>query len=162
MFQFESLRIARVLSVAALLGVVGGTFAGDPLTTDAPSVFEVKVTQVQTPAEPTPGTRYEIVYHMEIISVLRSRSGVKPGDTIEVRAYAVTGDATGDGSDTAKAPMLLTDGWMGTAYLRPDSSAGDPAARGRFTVAAGADSFEGLPPGEPSLIYEKWPDGTIK
>jgi hypothetical protein len=151
MFQFHSFRLATAITML----VVGGAFASDALKADAPSVLEVKVVQVQAPAEPAQGSRDEILYRMEVISVIRSNSGVKPGDTIVVRASTPE-----DGAATA--PMPLADGWMGTAYLRPDSTAGGTDGERQFSIAAEAASFEDMPPGEPSLIYRKWPDGTIE
>lgn len=155
MHKFHSFRIATAIAAAMLAVMVGDAFASEALKAEAPSVLEVKVVQVQAPAEPTQGPQSEILYRMQVISVIRSSSGVKPGDTIIVRADAAADDAS-------KAPMRLTDGWMGTAYLRPDAAGGDPEAGPQFAVAAEAASFEDMPPGEPSLIYRKWPDGTIE
>jgi hypothetical protein len=58
--------------------------AGQDLKAGAAAKLEVRVLEAQVPTEQ--GERYDVVYHMEVISVLRSNSGVEPGDIIAVRS----------------------------------------------------------------------------
>jgi hypothetical protein len=90
---------------------------------------------------------------MEVISVLRSTSRVKPGDTIVVRSDALSKDALERGVVAPDVPALLAPGWLGVAYLKPDPKAGGPEARLQFAIAANGASFEDIPPGPPSLRW---------
>jgi hypothetical protein len=155
MFQGHSIRIATVVALGVLLAVCGGARAGQELKAGAAAALEVRVLQVQTPPDPAPGERYDVFYRMEVISVQRSTSRVKPGDTIVVRSYALNKEALDIGVSGPKAPALLAPGWIGLAYLNPDPKDSGPEARWRFTIAANGDSFENLPPAPPSLIYTR-------
>ncbi|NCA73065.1 MAG: hypothetical protein EOM91_24035, partial [Sphingobacteriia bacterium] len=87
----RSTGIAAVGLLAILAGKVGAVLPPDAvegLKTDAQSVLEVKVLQVETP--PSPAERFDVLYRMEILSVLRSTVRVKPGETIQVRSYGVS------------------------------------------------------------------------
>ncbi|CRI66323.1 conserved hypothetical protein [Thiocapsa sp. KS1] len=127
---------------------MGGARAGESLKADAAAQLEVRVLEAQVPGEP--GERYDVLYRMEVISVLRSSARVKPGDTIVVRAYALSKEALDRG---VAGPTLLSPGWLGVAYLNPDPKAGGPDSGRQFVIAANGDSFEDIPPGPPSL---KW------
>jgi hypothetical protein len=87
---------------------------------------------------------------MEVISVLRSSSRVKPGDSIVVRSYALSQDALNTGG---VGPKVLVPGWLGVAYLNPETRAGGPDAGRQFAVAAGDNSFEDIPPGPPAIRW---------
>jgi len=137
MFQVHSIRIATVAALGVFLALWGDARAGADLKAGAAEALEVQVLEAQAP----PGQRDhdEVLYRMEVISVLRSASHVTPGDTIRVRSSASSKEA-------------LAPGWIGVAHLNPDPKAGGPEAHRQF-IAPHGDSFEDLPPGPPSLRY---------
>jgi hypothetical protein len=140
--------------VAIMAGKVGAVLPPDAvegLKADAQAVLEVKVLEVQSAADPA--ERFDVVYRMEIISVLRSTVQVEPGETIRVRSYGVSQALLESGFVGPKVPALLEPGWIGTAYLDPDPQASGPDAGRQFVIAAQGDSFVDLPPGPPSLRY---------
>jgi hypothetical protein len=156
MFQVNSIRIATVVGLGVLLVLWAAALAaGQELQAGAAEALEVRVLEVQTPSEPAQGDRHDVFYRMEVISVLRSASGKNPGDTIVVRSYTLSKEAMESGSAGATAPMSLTQGWIGTAYLNADPGGGGPEAGQRFAVAAGGDSFEDRPETPPSFRYTK-------
>jgi hypothetical protein len=151
MFKVPSIRITTIAALGVLLVLWGNVQAGQDLKAGAPTKLEVRVLEAQVP--PGQGERYDVIYRMEVISVLRSRSRVEPGDTIVVRSYALSKEAMERGVVAPDVPALLAPGWLGIAYLNPDPKAGGPNAGLQFAIAANGDSFEDIPPGPPSL---KW------
>jgi hypothetical protein len=144
MFLGHSIRIATVAALGVLLVLWGDARAGQELKAGAAETLEVQVLEAQVP--PDQGERSEVLYRMKVLSVLRSSpSRVKPGDTIAVRADAL--------SNIALAP-----GWIGVAYLNPDPKASGPEARRQF-IAAGGDSFRENPPTPPSATYTRPGEG---
>ncbi|QVL50415.1 MAG: hypothetical protein KFB96_08285 [Thiocapsa sp.] len=144
--------------LAILAGKVGAVLPPDAvegLKADAQAVLEVKVLEVQTAADPA--GRFDVVYRMEVISVLRATTRVEPGETIRVRSYGVSQALLDRGFVGPKIPALLEPGWIGTAYLDPDPQASGADAERQFTIAAHGDSFVELPPGPPSLKYSVMP-----
>ena len=137
MFQVYSIRIATVAALGVLLVVLGDARAAQELKAGAAEALEVQVLEAQVP--PVQGERQEVLYRMEVISVLRSASRVTPGDIITVRSYALNKET-------------LAPGWIGVAYLNRDPKAGGPEARRQF-IAPHGDSFEDVPPGAPSLRF---------
>ena len=138
MFQVRSIRIATVAALGVLLLLWGDARAVQEPKAGAAETLEVQVLEAQVP--PGQGERSEVLYRMEVLSVLRSSpSRVEPGDTVVVRAYA-------SGNET------LAPGWIGVAYVNPDPKAGGPEARGRF-IAADGDSLVENTPGPPSFRY---------
>jgi len=138
MFQVHSIRIATVAALGVLLVLWGDARAAQEPKAGAAEALEVQVLEAQMP--PGQGERSEVLYRMEVLSVLRSSpSRVKPGDTIVVRSYASSQDA-------------LAPGWIGVAYLNPDPKAGGPEARRQF-IAADGDSLVANPPGPPALRW---------
>jgi hypothetical protein len=137
MFQVHSIRIATIAALGVLLVLWGDARAAQEPKAGAAEAFEVQVLEAQVPAGQ--GERYEVLYRMEVLSVLRATSRVKPGDTITVRSYALSKEA-------------LAPGWIGVAYLNPDPKAGGPEARRQF-IAEHGDSFADVPPGPPSLRF---------
>ncbi|UHD14316.1 hypothetical protein [Thiocapsa bogorovii] len=86
----QSAAIAAFGLLALLTGTVRAVLPPDAVQTlkaGARAVLEVKVLQVQTAAEST--ERFDVVYRMEILSVLRASVPVEPGQTIQVRSYGV-------------------------------------------------------------------------
>jgi hypothetical protein len=144
MFRAHSIRITTVAALGVLLLLWGDAWGERELKTGAAEALEVQVLDAQVP--PSQEERDEVRYRMKVLSVLRSSpSGVKPGDTIAVRAHA--------SSEAALAP-----GWMGIAYLNPDPKASGAEASRQF-IAADSDSFEENPPGPPSLRYTREGEG---
>ncbi|WP_201091528.1 hypothetical protein, partial [Thiocystis minor] len=137
MFQILSLRLATVAALGVLLVLWGDAQAGQALKADAASSLEVRVLEAQV--SPGQGEYDEVLYRMEVISVLRSTSRVTPGDTIVVRAYTLSKEAMDRGSVGSTVPALLAPGWLGVAYLNPV-----PKSRGQFAIAANGDSFEDI------------------
>ncbi|MBK5962571.1 hypothetical protein CCR95_00200 [Thiocystis minor] len=148
MFQVQSIRIATLAALGVLLVLWGDARAEQDRKEDAAAALEVKVLEAQVPREQ--GDRDEVIYRMEVISVLRSTAQVTPGDIIVVRADAVSQEARDRG---VVGPAVLAPGWLGVAYLNPDPKAGGPEAHQQFTIAANGDSFEDIPPGPPAV---KW------
>jgi hypothetical protein len=153
MFQVPSIRIAPILALGTLLALWAGAQAGQELKAGAAAALEVRVLDVQLPPDPPRGERHDVLYRMKVVSVLRSTSGVKPGDTIVVRALASNKEAPDKGLSGPKAPAPLAPGWIGIVYLNPDPKASGPEAA--FVMAANGDGFEDLPPAPPSLIYTR-------
>jgi hypothetical protein len=150
MFQVHSMRVAAVTALGLLL-LLGGTARAGQEHQAGAAALEVRVLEAQ--ASPGQGERYEVLYQMEVISVLRATSRVEPGETITVRAYALSAEAQARGLPEPNAPALLSPGWMGIAYLNPDPQASGPEARLQFTIAANGESFADIPPGPPSLRW---------
>ncbi|AFL75281.1 hypothetical protein [Thiocystis violascens] len=148
MFQVQSMRIAMLAALGVLLVLWGSARAEQERKEDAAAALEVKVLEAQV--SPGQGDRDEVLYRMEVISVLRSTVQVTPGDTIVVRADAVSQEALDRG---LVGPRVLAPGWLGVAYLNPDPKASGPEARRQFTMGANDDSFEDLPQGPPSLRW---------
>jgi hypothetical protein len=144
--------------LAILTGKVGAILPPDAvegLKADARAVLEVKVLEVETAANTA--ERFDVVYRMEVISVLRSTTRVQPGETIRVRSYGVSQALIDRGFVGPAIPTLLEPGWIGTAYLDPDPQASGPDAGRQFTIAAHGDSFVEVPAGPPSLEYSVMP-----
>ncbi len=151
MFQFYSIRLATLAALGVLLVLWGSAQAGEELKTGAASKLEVRVLEVlDAQVPPQQVERTDVLYRMEVISVLRSTVRVKPGDTILVRSYALSQEALNSG---LVEPKLLTPGWLGVAYLKPDPKAGGAEAGRQFTIAANGESFEDIPPGPPSIRW---------
>lgn len=124
-----SIRYAAIAALGAFAILWGNVEAVAP--SDAAEVLEVQVLEA-----PIPGDQGER-YRMQVLSVLRSASGLEPGEIVTVRTPGASG---GD----------LGRGWMGTAYLNPDPSA---AGTGRHFVG----SLVKLPPGPPSATFTRYP-----
>ena len=148
MFQVQSMRIATLAALGVLLVLWGGARAEQERQEDAAVTLEVKVLEVQV--TPGQGERDAVLYRLEVISVLRSTAQVTPGDTLVVRADALSQEALDRG---LVGPRILAPGWLGVASLNPDPKASGPEAHRQFTMAANGDSFEDLPPGPPAV---KW------
>ncbi len=146
MLQVYSIRIATLAALGAWSVLCGAASAEQ--APGAAATLEVKVLEAQVAPDSGQGERDEVRYQMEIISVLRSTLRVKPGDTIVVRAHAVSKEAVDQG--------LRPRGWIGTAYLNPDPKASGPEARWQFVEATG-NGFEDLPPAPPSATWIEYP-----
>ena len=150
MFQVRSSRITTAAAFGLLMALWGGAQAEQGLQSSAAAAFEVRVLEAQVPPDTGQGERYSVTYRMEVMSVLRSKTRVKPGETIVVRSYGLSNASPDSG---AKAPTLLSRGWMGVAYLAPDPNAAGPDAGLQFVVAAEGDSFADLDPAPPSATW---------
>ncbi len=150
MFQVHSIRLVTVVALGVLLALWGSAWAAQELTAGA-AALEVRVLDAQVP--PEPGERDEVLYRMEVISVLRSTVRVKPGDIIVVRADAMGQKAQDSELVESRAPARLAPGWLGVAYLDPDPKASGSEAGRQFVIAANGDSFEDIPEGPPSIRW---------
>ena len=131
-----SIRYAAMASLGVLSILWVQAWAAPP--TDAAEVLEVKVLAAEV--QQGEGERSDVLYRMEVLSVLSSTSKVQPGETITVRSY-------GPGHETRQQ------GWMGTAYVNPDPKA--PGAERQFVIAAESDSLVDLPPTPPSATFTR-------
>jgi hypothetical protein len=134
----SSIRYATIAALGVLAILLGEAGAVPP--PDAAEVLEVRVLDSQVPQGQ--GERFDVLYRMEVLSVLRSASRVQPGETVTVRSYGLGKEA-------------LTRGWMGTAYLNRDPKASGPDAGRQFVIATHGDSLVELPPWPPSLTFTR-------
>jgi hypothetical protein len=138
MFQIDSMRIASVAALGMCLVLWGAARAEQEPKAGAAETLEVQVLDAQV--SPEQAERYEVLYRMKVLSVLRSSpSRVKPGDIIAVRSY-------GSSNET------LAPGWIGVASLNPDPKASGPETH-RGYIAADGGGFRENPPGPPALRY---------
>jgi hypothetical protein len=141
-----SIRYATIvaLGVLAILwgqaGAVPPPDAAEGHNADAAEILEVKLLEAQV--HQGEGERFDILYRMEVLSVVRSASGVQPGETVTVRSYG-----------PSKGP--LEQGWTGTAYLDRDPKAADPGDGRQFVIAAQGEGLVELPPGPPSATFTR-------
>ena len=133
--------LIRYATIAALgvLAILGGP-AGAAPPPDAAEVLEVKVLEAQV--NQGQEERFDALYRMEILSVVRSASRVQPGETVTVRSNSPSKEA-------------LERGWIGTAYLDRDPEASDPGAGRQFVTAAQGESLVELPPGPPAATFTR-------
>lgn len=78
-------------------------------------MLEVKITSVVEGATTTrgPATRTDITYRATVVKASRSKSGLKPGDVIEIKSY-IAGGVIEPGP---LAPSRLKADWRGVVYL---------------------------------------------
>jgi len=88
------------------------------------------------------GEHFDVLYRMEVLSVIRSASQVQPGETVTVRSH-------GQGKDP------LGRGWTGTAYLNRDPKAAGPGDERQLVIAAQGESLVELPAGPPSATFTR-------
>jgi len=123
--------IAAAVAVVTLFGQAG---AASP--TDAAEVLEVKVLEAAV-AEGQDGSA-DVLYRMEVLSIMSSPSGVRPGEVVMLRIS--------DSGDGVHEP-----GWIGTAYVIPDPTA---SGTGReFVVEPDSDGLVAAPPTPPSATW---------
>jgi hypothetical protein len=136
MFLICSIRHASiaVLGVLSILWVQA--WAAPP--PNAAEVLEVKVLAAE--AQQGDGERPDVIYRMEVVSVLSSTSKVQPGEAITVRSYG--------SSNETREP-----GWIGTAYVNPDPKASGGGRQ--FVIAADSDSLVNPPPTSPSATFTR-------
>ena len=135
-----SIRYTTIAALGVLVILWGEAGAAPP--PNAAEVLEVQVLEAQVPQDQ--GERFDVLYRMEVLSVLRSASRVQPGETVAVRSYGLSKEA-------------LERGWIGTAYLNRDPKASGPGATRQFVIAADGDSLVELPPGPPSVTFTRMP-----
>lgn len=125
----------------AILGVLAILWgqAGVAQQEEASDVFEVKVLDAQV--SPGQGGLSDVLYQMEILSVIRSASKVEANETITVRAAGQSG-------------RVLEPGWTGTAYLDPAPNSA--ATQRQFVVSSRGEGLVKLPPGPPSATSTVW------
>jgi len=139
MFRNCSIRYATIAALGVLAILWGQAGATPP--SDAAEVLEVKVLEAQV--HQGQGEHFDVLYRMEVLSVLRSASRVKPGEIVRVRSYG-------------QSKEVLERGWIGTAYLNRDQKAAGPGDGRQFVMAVQGESLVELPPGPPSLKFTIW------
>jgi hypothetical protein len=106
----------------------------EKLKADAQEKLKIRITQVHE--KEISKRKLEVTFKAEVLEVLRSDSGLKPGDMIMIHSYRWTGSYAGP-----KNPPLLPVGWVGTAFLnRLESSSEDGGDN--YSLAAYGASFE--------------------
>ena len=135
-----SIRYATIAALGMFAILCGGAGAVPP--PEATEVLEVKVLDAQV--HHGEGERFDVLYRMEVLSVLRSASRVQPGETLSVRSYRPSKET-------------LVRGWTGTAYLNRDPTASGPHVASQFVTAANGESLVELPPGPPSFEFTRMP-----
>lgn len=128
------------IAVLGLLAILWGQ-AGAAPPPDAAEVLEVKVLAAQV--HQGLDEHFDVLYRMEVLSVLRAPSRVEPGETVTVRAYG-------------QSREVLERGWIGTAYLNRDPRAAGSGDGLQFVIAAPGESLVELPPGPPSATSIIW------
>jgi hypothetical protein len=134
-----SIRYAAIAALGVLAILWGQAGAAPP--PDAADVLEVKVLDAQV--HQGQGERFDVVYRMEVLSVLRSSTRVQPGETITVHSYGQSNE-------------VRERGWMGTAYLNRDRKGPSPGAGLQFVVAAQGEGLVDLPSTPPSATSTIW------
>ncbi|QDU07667.1 hypothetical protein [Gimesia aquarii] len=110
----------------------------------APEVFKVEIRKVTQADTTMPSGRINVAYETKVLEVLRSKSGVKVGDTITIETYYLhpnpktPEEVAGVLSDILgpKHPVLLSKQWKGKVYLH------SPRADKKFKIAVFGRSFE--------------------
>jgi len=133
-----SIRYATIAALGAL--AILWVQAGAATPPEAAEVLEVKV--LETQVHEGQGERSDVLYGMEVLSVMRSASRVQPGETVTVRS-------SGQGEEA------LERGWTGTVYLNRDPKAAGPGDGRQFVTAAQGESLVELPPGPPSATFTR-------
>jgi hypothetical protein len=130
----DPIRYAIIAAAVAVVALFGQAGAAPP--TDAAEVLEVKVLEASV-AEGKDGSG-DILYRMEVLSIMSSPSGVQPGEVVTVRIA--------DSGDGVHEP-----GWIGTAHVIPDPTA---SGTGReFVVEPDSDGLVEAPPAPPSATW---------
>jgi hypothetical protein len=133
-----SIRYATIAAFGVLAILWGQAVAAPP--SDAAEVLEVKVLEAQV--HQGQGELFDVLYRMEVLSVVRSASRVEPGEAITVRSSGQSKEA-------------LARGWTGTAYLTRDPKAAGSGEERQFVIAAQGESLVELPPGPPSATFTR-------
>lgn len=133
-----SIRYATIATLGVLAILWGQAGAAPP--PDAAEVLEVKVLEAQV--HQGQGERFDVLYSMEVLSVLRSASRVQPGETVTVRS-------------SGQSEAAQERGWTGTAYLNRDPKAAGPGDGRQFVIAAQGESLVKLPPGPPAATFTR-------
>lgn len=109
----------------------------------AANVFNVEIVEVKQ-GEASPKGRIAVEYQAKVLDVVRSKSGIKAGDTITINLQIVNPKKakTKEGQVEAlvdligpKQPTLLTKGWRGKVYLNSSDNK-------KFGIAVFGHSFE--------------------
>ncbi len=127
-----SIRTANIAALAVLAILSAQAGAASP--PDAAEVFEVKVLEAQV--HQGQGEPLDVLYRMEVLSVVRSTSRVQPGETVTVRS-------------NGQSKKALERGWTGTAYLNRDPKAANPGDGRQFVIARTGRKLDGAPPRAP-------------
>ena len=122
-----------ILAFSAVLGLAAlppGSY--DKLKDEASDVLRVKIAKAEV--KQAKGGLQDVVYTAEVLSVRRSKSGHKRGDTVQIVSYRLEPGApplAGPG-----VPPQLKAGWKGTAFLNQgkDEKSLKPAAYGQSFV----------------------------
>jgi hypothetical protein len=99
-----SIRYATIAALGVLAILWGQAGAAPPA--DAAEVLEVKVLEAQV--HQGQGERFDVLYRMEVLSVLRSASKVQPGETVTVRSYGPSKEARERGAGWAPPTSSVT------------------------------------------------------
>jgi hypothetical protein len=103
----------------------------DKLKAEAQEKLTIKITGVEKKEQND--RRLDVLFTAEVLAVERSKTHLKPGDTIKIQSYRWTKSYAGP-----KNPPLLPVGWSGIAYLNKTAENTDNV----YTLAAYGASFE--------------------
>lgn len=131
----DPIRYAIIAAAVAMVALFGQAGAAPPA--DAAEVLEVKVLEAVAEGQDGPA---DVLYHMEVLSIMSSPSGVEPGDVVTVRMA--------DSGDGVHEP-----GWIGTAYVIPDPTASGTGRQ--FVVEPNSDGLVKAPPAPPSATWTR-------
>jgi len=132
----DPIRYAIIAATVAVVSLFGQAGAAPP--TGAAEVLEVKVLEAAM-AEGQDGSG-DVLYRMEVLSIMSSPSGVQPGEVVTVRIA--------DSGDGVQEP-----GWIGTAYVIPDPTASGTGRQ--FVVDPNSDGLVTPPPVPPSATFTR-------
>jgi hypothetical protein len=106
----------------------------EKLKAEAQEKLKVKIVAVEKREQSD--RRLDVLFTAEVLEVERTKTSLKPGDTIQIQSYRWTKRYAGP-----KNPPLLPVGWTGIAYLnKVDCDAKD--ADKVYKIAAYGASFE--------------------
>lgn len=135
-------RLIHATAIAALgtFTLLLGLANAQKPKSDAAEVLELKV--LESTVRPLAEDGFEVRYQMEVLSVLSSSSRVSTGETISVRT-------------TSPTEETFETGLMVTGHLDPDPTASGPNGTRQFVTLPGGPGLVPIPPGPPSLTYER-------
>ena len=136
MSMIRSIRYTTIVLLGVLAILWGGAGTAQP-----PGAAEALAVKALAPqVDQGECERFDVLYRMEVLSVVRSASGVEAGETVTVRSYGQSKEA-------------MARGWVGTAHLIGDPKAAGTADARQFVVATESGSLVELPPGPPSATF---------
>ena len=140
--KYCSLICASLILVISLYGTANAELppeAYDELKSQASEYIKIIILTVKS-EESESNCDIEITYTAKVTDVHRSDSGLTADDEITIHSYDwKETPSCMDGWTGPQIPDLLSEGWIGNAYLNPSDSTID-----EFDIAAYGQSFEDI------------------